>query len=71
MAGQTDVVQNDLLKGHLGITKELLAYHSVQKHYQVGCEEGGEKLLLVCCVSFSFCRLSVLLCLHFCFEVIQ
>lgn len=40
-------VQNELLKGHLGITKELLAYHSVQKHYQVGCEDDGEKLLLV------------------------
>lgn len=42
------MVQNELLKGHLGITKELLAYHSVQKHFQIGCEDGGDKLLLVC-----------------------
>ncbi|XP_065644318.1 ubiquitin carboxyl-terminal hydrolase 9X isoform X4 [Hydra vulgaris] len=34
-----------LLEGHLGIIKELLQYHSIQKRYHIGCEEGGEKLI--------------------------
>lgn len=40
-------MEHELLEGHLGITKELLAYHSIQKRYSIGCEDGGDKLLVV------------------------
>ena len=42
-----EIVENELLEGHLGITKELLAYHSVQERFTIGTEEGGNKLLEV------------------------
>lgn len=47
MKGNLKPVNNELLKGHLGITKELLSYHPTQTRYTIGCEEGSEKLLKV------------------------
>ena len=48
-------MEHELLEGHLGITKELLAYHSVQERFTIGTEEGGNKLLEVNANVFSFC----------------
>ena len=45
--GGSEPVNNELLKGHLGITKELLAYHSINTRLSIGSEEGDQKLLKV------------------------
>jgi len=46
----TGVMQIDdcLLEGHLGITKELVAMQSVQKRFYIGAENGGCGLIKVC-----------------------
>ena len=43
------VVQIDdcLLEGHLGITKELVAMQSVQKKFAIGAENGGQNMIKV------------------------
>ncbi|XP_057300867.1 probable ubiquitin carboxyl-terminal hydrolase FAF-X [Hydractinia symbiolongicarpus] len=51
---ESAVVEHELLEGHLGITKELLAYHSIQKRYSIGCEDGGDKLLVSLINDFIF-----------------
>jgi len=48
LESQSEYLNNELLKGHLGITKELLSYHSTHTRYMIGCEEGGQQLLKVC-----------------------
>lgn len=45
LQGGQELDNNELLKGHLGITKELLSYHPTQTRYSIGCEEGGDQLL--------------------------
>ena len=49
-----DVVENELLEGHLGITRELISYQTPQKKHQIGCEPGGRLLLKVKMVLTSF-----------------
>ena len=46
----TGVMQIDdcLLEGHLGITKELVAMQSVQKRFFIGAENGGCGLIKAC-----------------------
>jgi len=46
----TGVMQIDdcLLEGHLGITKELVAMQSVHKRFYIGAENGGCGLIKVC-----------------------
>jgi len=46
----TGVMQIDdcLLEGHLGITKELVAMQGVQKRFYIGAENGGCGLIKVC-----------------------
>jgi hypothetical protein len=48
------VVQIDdcLLEGHLGITKELVAMQSVQKKFAIGAENGGCNMIKVFIVFF-------------------
>jgi len=36
-----------LLEGHLGITKELVAMQSVQKKFSIGAENGGCNMIKV------------------------
>jgi len=50
----TGVMQIDdcLLEGHLGITKELVAMQSVQKRFYIGAENGGCGLIKVCIVTY-------------------
>ena len=36
-----------LLEGHLGITRELLAFQSADKKYHIGSEKGGANLIKV------------------------
>jgi len=52
----TGVMQIDdcLLEGHLGITKELVAMQSVQKRFYIGAENGGCGLIKVC-VAIVYC----------------
>jgi len=56
MVMTTGVMQIDdcLLEGHLGITKELVAMQSVQKRFFIGAENGGCGLIKVCVDLNSF-----------------
>uniref|UniRef100_A0A8C9SFP8 ubiquitinyl hydrolase 1 n=1 Tax=Scleropages formosus TaxID=113540 RepID=A0A8C9SFP8_SCLFO len=42
--GETGV-EETILEGHLGITKELLAFQTPEKKYYIGCEKGGANLI--------------------------
>ncbi len=48
-----DNVQNELLEGHLGITRELLSYQTAQKKYLIGSDPEGHKLLRVSRIKFD------------------
>ncbi|XP_074179594.1 ubiquitin carboxyl-terminal hydrolase 9X-like isoform X3 [Rhinolophus sinicus] len=37
--------EEPVLEGHLGITKELLAFQTSEKKYHIGCEKGGANLI--------------------------
>ena len=49
--GETGV-EETILEGHLGVTKELLAFQTPEKKYHIGCEKGGANLIKVsnCCI---------------------
>ncbi|KAG8511338.1 putative ubiquitin carboxyl-terminal hydrolase FAF-Y [Galemys pyrenaicus] len=38
-------IEEPILEGHLGLTKELLAFQTTQKKYHIGCEKGGANLI--------------------------
>uniref|UniRef100_A0A8B9RWR0 ubiquitinyl hydrolase 1 n=1 Tax=Accipiter nisus TaxID=211598 RepID=A0A8B9RWR0_9AVES len=38
-------VEETILEGHLGVTKELLAFQTPEKKYHIGCEKGGANLI--------------------------
>ncbi|XP_076872060.1 LOW QUALITY PROTEIN: ubiquitin carboxyl-terminal hydrolase 9X-like [Brachyhypopomus gauderio] len=38
-------VEETILEGHLGVTKELLAFQTPEKKYYIGCEKGGANLI--------------------------
>ncbi|KAL1764553.1 putative ubiquitin carboxyl-terminal hydrolase FAF-X, partial [Sigmodon hispidus] len=38
-------VEDLILEGHLGVTKELLAFQTPEKKYHIGCERGGANLV--------------------------
>ncbi|XP_036316314.1 probable ubiquitin carboxyl-terminal hydrolase FAF-X isoform X8 [Pipistrellus kuhlii] len=38
-------VEETILEGHLGVTKELLAFQTPEKKYHIGCEKGGASLI--------------------------
>ncbi|KAF7711316.1 hypothetical protein HF521_000327 [Silurus meridionalis] len=42
--GETGV-EETILEGHLGITKELLAFQTPEKKFYIGCEKGGANLI--------------------------
>ncbi|XP_052519968.1 probable ubiquitin carboxyl-terminal hydrolase FAF-X [Budorcas taxicolor] len=42
--GETGV-EESILEGHLGVTKELLAFQTPEKKYHIGCEKGGANLV--------------------------
>ncbi|XP_017539923.1 probable ubiquitin carboxyl-terminal hydrolase FAF-X isoform X2 [Pygocentrus nattereri] len=42
--GETGV-EETILEGHLGVTKELLAFQSPEKKFCIGCEKGGANLI--------------------------
>jgi ubiquitin carboxyl-terminal hydrolase 9/24 len=44
--GETDV-EETILEGHLGVTKELLAFQTPEKKFHIGCEKGGANLIKV------------------------
>lgn len=44
--GETGV-EETILEGHLGVTKELLAFQTQEKKYYIGCEKGGANLIKV------------------------
>uniref|UniRef100_A0A4W5PNF5 ubiquitinyl hydrolase 1 n=1 Tax=Hucho hucho TaxID=62062 RepID=A0A4W5PNF5_9TELE len=44
MTGETGV-EETILEGHIGVTKELLAFQTPEKKYYIGCENGGANLI--------------------------
>lgn len=44
--GETGV-EETILEGHIGVTKELLAFQTPEKKYYIGCEKGGANLIKV------------------------
>ncbi|KAG8450507.1 hypothetical protein GDO86_002966 [Hymenochirus boettgeri] len=42
--GETGI-EETILEGHLGVTKELLAFQTPEKKYHIGCEKGGANLI--------------------------
>lgn len=40
-------VEETILEGHLGVTKELLAFQTPEKKFYIGCEKGGANLIKV------------------------
>uniref|UniRef100_A0A8C7RPG5 Ubiquitin specific peptidase 9 n=1 Tax=Oncorhynchus mykiss TaxID=8022 RepID=A0A8C7RPG5_ONCMY len=42
--GETGV-EETILEGHIGVTKELLAFQTPEKKYYIGCENGGANLI--------------------------
>ncbi|XP_047391135.1 probable ubiquitin carboxyl-terminal hydrolase FAF-X isoform X5 [Sciurus carolinensis] len=42
--GETGI-EEPILEGHLGVTKELLAFQTSEKKYYIGCEKGGANLV--------------------------
>ena len=44
--GETGV-EETILEGHIGVTKELLAFQTPEKKYHIGCEKGGANLIKV------------------------
>ncbi|MGH0127356.1 UNVERIFIED_CONTAM: hypothetical protein FKN15_039386 [Acipenser sinensis] len=38
-------VEETILEGHIGVTKELLAFQTPEKKYCIGCEKGGANLI--------------------------
>ena len=40
-------LEETLLEGHLGITRELLAFQSADKKFHIGSEKGGANLIKV------------------------
>ena len=40
-------VDEALLEGHLGITRELLAFTSAERKFNIGSENGGSNLIRV------------------------
>uniref|UniRef100_A0A8C6HIE9 ubiquitinyl hydrolase 1 n=1 Tax=Mus spicilegus TaxID=10103 RepID=A0A8C6HIE9_MUSSI len=42
--GETNV-EDPILEGHLGVTKELLSFQSPEKKYHIGCKTGGANLV--------------------------
>ncbi|XP_062303511.1 probable ubiquitin carboxyl-terminal hydrolase FAF-X isoform X2 [Osmerus eperlanus] len=43
-SGETGV-EETILEGHLGVTKELLSFQTPQKKFYIGCETGGANLI--------------------------
>lgn len=48
------IVEDALLEGHLGITRELLAFQSPEKKYNIGSEKGGSNLIRELVEDFLF-----------------
>lgn len=40
-------MEETILEGHVGVTKELLAFQTAEKKYYIGCEKGGANLIKV------------------------
>lgn len=40
-------MEETILEGHIGVTKELLAFQTAEKKYYIGCEKGGANLIKV------------------------
>ncbi|KTF96885.1 hypothetical protein cypCar_00000747, partial [Cyprinus carpio] len=40
-------VEETILEGHIGVTKELLAFQTPEKKFYIGCEKGGASLIKI------------------------
>lgn len=52
--GETGV-EETILEGHLGVTKELLAFQTPEKKFYIGCEKGGANLIKVTGLCSDLC----------------
>lgn len=52
--GETGV-EETILEGHLGVTKELLAFQTPEKKFYIGCEKGGANLIKVTGMCSDLC----------------
>uniref|UniRef100_A0A2K5I4A0 ubiquitinyl hydrolase 1 n=1 Tax=Colobus angolensis palliatus TaxID=336983 RepID=A0A2K5I4A0_COLAP len=57
--GETGI-EETILEGHLGVTKELLAFQTSEKKFHIGCEKGGANLIKVSSV-FLVDKMAVLM----------
>lgn len=48
-------MEETILEGHLGVTKELLAFQTPEKKFYIGCEKGGANLIKVNGLYFDSC----------------
>ena len=46
------IVEEALLEGHLGVTRELLAFQTAERKFFIGCQPGGINLIKVCARNF-------------------
>lgn len=53
-----EIVNNELLEGHLGITRELLSYQSSQKKFMIGSRPDGNNLLKVVDLFFDISNIN-------------
>lgn len=53
-SGETGV-EETILEGHIGVTKELLAFQTAEKKYYIGCEKGGANLIKVNFIVYLNC----------------
>lgn len=44
--GETGI-EESILEGHLGVTKELMAFQTPEQKYYIGCKKGGANLIKV------------------------
>ena len=57
-SGETGV-EETILEGHLGVTKELLSFQTPQKKFYIGCETGGANLIKVGLLPVKHCTRGV------------
>lgn len=51
-------MEETILEGHLGVTKELLAFQTPEKKFCIGCEKGGANLIKVLCFIIIICSVN-------------
>lgn len=64
-------VEETILEGHIGVTKELLAFQTPEKKFYIGCEKGGASLIKVNLLDVLRNIFKNIFCDPFCFNLIN